>query len=74
MLQSKHYQLATFAMQKITVTNEDNSTQDFFPQSYTDEAVQQAIKDQVPANTVAPEVNEVDLVLTNGSTKKFIAA
>jgi hypothetical protein len=27
-----------------------------------------------PVNTVAPEVNEVDLLLTDGSTKKFIAA
>jgi hypothetical protein len=27
-----------------------------------------------PVNTVAPEVNEVDLLLTDGSTKKFVAA
>jgi hypothetical protein len=44
-------------MQKITVTNDDGSTQDFFPQSYTDAAVAAV----TPANTVAPEVTEVDL-------------
>jgi hypothetical protein len=27
-----------------------------------------------PVNTVSPEVTEVDLVLTDGSTKKFVAA
>jgi hypothetical protein len=27
-----------------------------------------------PVNTVSPKVTEVDLVLTDGSTKKFIAA
>lgn len=27
-----------------------------------------------PVNTVSPEVTEVDLVLTDGSTKKFTAA
>ncbi len=56
-------------MQKITVTNDDGSTDDFFPQSYTDAAVGAV----TPANTVAPEVTVVDLVLTDGSTKKFTA-
>jgi hypothetical protein len=57
-------------MQKVTVTNDDGSTEDFFPQSYTDAAVAAV----TPANMVAPEVTEVDLVLTDGSTKKFTAA
>jgi hypothetical protein len=57
-------------MPKVTLTNADGSTQDFFPQSYTDAAVAAV----TPANTVAPEVTEVDLVPTDGSTKKFTAA
>jgi hypothetical protein len=57
-------------MPKVTLTNGDGSTQDFFPQSYTDAAVA-AVS---PANTVEPEVNEVDLLLTDGSTRKFVAA
>jgi hypothetical protein len=61
-------------MQKVTITNDDSSTQDFFPQSYTDAAVSTALAAQAPANTVAPEVTEVDLVLTDGSSKKFVAA
>lgn len=61
-------------MQKVTITNDDGSTEDFFPQSYTDSAVQTALAEHTPANTVSPEVNEVDLVLTDGSTKKFVAA
>jgi hypothetical protein len=61
-------------MPKVTLTNADGSTQDFNPQSYTDEAVAAALAAQAPANTVSPEVTEVDLVLTDGSTKKFTAA
>jgi hypothetical protein len=57
-------------MPKVTLTNADGSTQDFFPQSYTDAAVAAA----APVNTVEPEVNEVDLLLTDGTTKKFVAA
>jgi hypothetical protein len=73
-LQFVYYRPAKFAMQKITATNDDGSTQDFFPQSYTDAAVQQALQNQAPVNTVTPDVSEVDLVLTDGSTKKFVAA
>lgn len=61
-------------MPKVTLTNADATTEDFFPQSYTDAAVAAAIAAQAPANTVAPEVTEVDLVLTDGTTKKFVAA
>ncbi len=56
-------------MPKVTLTNADGSTQDFFPQSYTDDAV--AAAKTAPVN---PSVTEVDLVLTDGSTKKFTAA
>jgi hypothetical protein len=56
-------------MPKVTLTNADGSTQDFFPQPYTDAAV--TVATVVP---VDPSVTEVDLLLTNGSTKKFVAA
>lgn len=58
-------------MSKVTLTNADGSTTDFFPQSYTDEAVA-AVVPAIPA--LDPTVTEVDLVLTDGSTKKFTAA
>ena len=62
-------------MPKITYTlSDDMPAIDFFPQSYTDAAVAAALAAQAPANTVSPEVTEVDLVLTDGSTKKFTAA
>jgi hypothetical protein len=54
-------------MQKVTVTNDDGSTQDFFPQSAIDAAV--------AAATVAPidvEATEVDLQMSDGSTKTFV--
>jgi hypothetical protein len=54
-------------MPKVTLANADGSTQDFFPQSYTDAAV--------AAATVAPvalDATEVDLILTDGSTKTFV--
>jgi hypothetical protein len=41
-----------------------------FPQSYTDEAVA-VVK---AATVVSPDTVEVDLILTDGSTKKFVAA
>ena len=44
---------------KITVTNNDGSTTDFFPQSYTDQAVAAAVAAQMPVNTVTPDVSEV---------------
>lgn len=55
-------------MQKVTITNDDGSTQDFFPQSYTDAAVAAATP------VVSPEDVEVDIVLSDGSTKKFVPA
>jgi hypothetical protein len=56
-------------MPKVTLTNADGSTEDFFPQSYTDAAVAAAA-----VAPVDPSVTEVDLLLTDGSTKKFVAA
>jgi hypothetical protein len=67
-LQFVYHQFTQIIMPKVTLTNADGSTEDFFPQSYTYSAVAAVI----PANTVAPEVTEVDLVLTDGSTNKFI--
>jgi hypothetical protein len=61
-------------MPKLTLTNADGSTQDFFPQSYTDAAVAAAVA-AVPAQPpVADDTVEVDLVKADGSTKKFVAA
>lgn len=62
---------------KATITNADGSTVDLFDQAYTDAAVAAAvaaIPTPEPVNTVAPEVTEVDLVLTDGSTQKFVKA
>ena len=61
-------------MAKITLTNDDGSTVEFVNQAAVDAAVAAALAAQAPVNTVAPEVNEVDLLLTDGSTKKFVAA
>jgi hypothetical protein len=70
MLQFVYYQLADFAMQKVTIINDDGSTQDFFPQSYTDAAVA-AVQ---PQPAVSDDTVEVDLIKADGSTKKFVAA
>jgi hypothetical protein len=63
-------------MQKVTITNDDGSTTDFFPQSYTDAAVAAAVAEgsNPPSNVVTPDVTEVDLLLTDGTTRKFVAA
>lgn len=64
-------------METITLTAADGTTSTFYPQSYTDAAVATAVAavpTPEPVNTVGPEVTEVDLLLTDGSTKKFVAA
>lgn len=61
-------------MEKITVTNTDGSTQDFYPQSYTDAAVAAATAEITPAPVVEPTDVEVDIVLSDGTTKKFVPA
>ena len=58
-------------MSKITFTADDGSTVDYFPQSYTDAAVAAAVP---AAPVVAPEATEVDIILTDGTTKKFVPA
>ncbi len=60
-------------MDKITFTATDGTATEYFPQAYTDEAVAAAIA-ALPAAEVAPEATEIDVLLTNGSTKKFIPA
>jgi hypothetical protein len=72
-LQFEHYQLAIITMPKITLTNADGSTQDFFPQSYTDAAVA-AVTPVVANPIIEPGVTEVDLAFTDGTSKKFVAA
>ncbi len=59
-------------MEKVTVTLADGSSADYFPQSYTDAAVAAALANATPA--VAPEATEVDVILTDGTTKKFVPA
>lgn len=53
---------------KGTFTLADGSTVDLFDQAYTDAAVAAA------KLVVAPETTEVDLELSDGSTKKFVPA
>lgn len=63
-------------MTKATITLEDGSTVDLFDQSYTDDAVQQALANAGGSTlpVVAPEDVEVDIILTDGTTKKFVPA
>lgn len=61
-------------MEKITVTNTDSSTEDFFPQSYTDAAVAAAVAAITPAPIVEPTDTEVDIQVSDGTVKKFIPA
>jgi hypothetical protein len=57
-------------MPKVTLTNADGSTEDFFPQSYTDAAVAVV----TPAPIVGPTDTEVDILLSDGTIKKFVPA
>lgn len=61
-------------MNKVTFTAEDGTTTDYFPQSYTDAAVASAVAAATPTPVVAPEATEVDIILTDGTTKKFVPA
>lgn len=61
-------------MEKVTVTAADGSTVDYFPQSYTDAAVAAALAAAPIGPVVAPTDVEVDIVLSDGTTKKFIPA
>lgn len=56
-------------MSKVTVTDDGGVATDYFPQSYTDAAVTAAVA-AVPK--VAPEDVEIDVVLSDGTTKKFV--
>jgi len=59
---------------KLTLTNNDGSTQEFNEQAYTDAAVAAAVAAIKPAPVVAPTDTEVDILLSDGSTKKFVPA
>jgi hypothetical protein len=63
-LQFVYYQFTPIITPKVTLTNADGSTQDFFPQSYTDAAGAAA---SVPP--VAVDATEVDLLLSDGSPR-----
>jgi len=63
-------------MAKITLTNDDGSTQDFNDQAYTDAAVAAAVA-AVPAPAAGPVVtslNDTSVVITHsdGSTQTFV--
>ena len=61
---------------KVTVTNADGSTQDYFDQAYTDAAVATAVAaiPPAPVPVVEPTDTEIDVVLSDGSVKKFVPA
>lgn len=54
-------------MSKLTLTNDDGTTVDYFPQSYTDAAVA-----AVTPAPVAETIKEVDVVDADGTTEKFV--
>lgn len=54
-------------MAKLTITQEDGSTQDFFDQAHVDQAVADAIA-ALPAQST---IKEVDVIEEDGSVEKF---
>jgi hypothetical protein len=71
-LQSSYYQLAKRVMQKITVTNDDGSTTDFFPQSYTDAAVA-AVQTATGPNVQITDTG-VTVTHSDGTSQDFVLA
>ena len=61
-------------MNTITFTDSTGATTMYYPQSYTDAAVATAVAAITPAPVVAPTDVEVDIVLSDGTTKKFVPA
>lgn len=61
-------------MDKLTFTKADGTTEDFFPQSYTDAAVAAAVAAVPSTPTIAPTEIEIDVLLSDGTTKKFVPA
>lgn len=59
-------------MSKVTVTDDGGVATDYFPQSYTDAAVTAAVAAVPTTVTPAPEDTEIDVLLSDGSTKKFV--
>lgn len=59
-------------MDTITFTAADGTTTVYYPQSYTDAAVATAVAAVPAAPVVAPEDVEVDILLSDGTTKKFV--
>lgn len=63
-------------MEKVTFTAADGTATDYFPQSYTDAAVAAAVA-AVPVaapTVVQPTDTEIDIMVSDGTTKKFIPA
>lgn len=59
-------------MDKITHVAADGTSTDYFSQAYTDAAVAAALSNHVP--TADPEAQELDIVMTDGTIKKFVPA
>jgi hypothetical protein len=71
-LQFVHYQFTQINMPKVTLTNEDGSTTDFFPQSYTDAAVAAVSNATGPNMTITD--SGVTITHADGSTQSFVPA
>lgn len=61
-------------METVIVTDASGTQTTYYPQSYTDAAVAAAVAAAAPAPVVAPTDTEVDIVLSDGTTKKFVPA
>jgi hypothetical protein len=59
-------------MQKVTITNDDGSTTDFFPQSYTDAAVA-AVQTATGPNVLITDTG-ITVTHSDGSTQSFVLA
>ena len=57
---------------KITLTNDDGSTVDFLDPAGVQAAIEEAALSTTPI--VATEATEIDIILTDGTTKKFVPA
>lgn len=61
-------------MDKVTLTNSDGSSVDFFPQSYTDSAVATALAAQTPNPSVTVTDTGVTITHSDGTTQNFVSA
>jgi hypothetical protein len=61
-------------MNTIAYTDENGVVTTYYPQSYTDAAVAAAVAAVPAAPVVAPTDTEVDILMSDGNTKKFVPA